>query len=150
MQRPSPVPAADELPFLSSPGWNVTDIDGVLGLLVTFMLVTATRPQPILAVGNALCALGALMGRRYRTETNLRSNLYIVGIADSGSGKNHSREVITNLLHQVGLQGHLGGNRIASGSGLLRAIYDHPAVLFQQDEFGMFLQAAADRRRQPR
>ncbi|MBF0116604.1 MAG: PriCT-2 domain-containing protein [Magnetococcales bacterium] len=150
MQRPSPEPATDVLPFLETPGWNVTDIDGVLGLLVAFMLATATRPQPILAVGNALCALGALMGRRYRTETNLRSNLYIIGIADSGSGKNHSREVITNLLHQVGLQGHLGGNRIASGSGLLRAIYDHPAVLFQQDEFGMFLQAAADRRRQPR
>ncbi|MBF0583735.1 MAG: PriCT-2 domain-containing protein [Magnetococcales bacterium] len=150
MQLPSPPPATDVLPFLDTPGWNVTDIDGVLGLLVSYMLATATRPQPILAVGNALCALGALMGRRYRTETNLRSNLYIIGIADSGSGKNHSREVITNLLHQIGLQGHLGGNRIASGSGLLRAIYDHPAVLFQQDEFGMFLQAAADRRRQPR
>ncbi|MEO5355184.1 MAG: PriCT-2 domain-containing protein, partial [Magnetococcus sp. XQGC-1] len=87
MQLPAPPPATDALPFLDTPGWNVTDIDGVLGLLVAFMLATATRPQPILAVGNALCALGALMGRRYRTETNLRSNLYIIGIADSGSGK---------------------------------------------------------------
>ncbi|MBF0400710.1 MAG: PriCT-2 domain-containing protein [Magnetococcales bacterium] len=150
MQLPAPPPATDALPFLETPGWDVTDIDGVLGLLVDYMLATATRPQPILSVGNALCALGALMGRRYRTETNLRSNLYIVGIADSGSGKNHSREVITNLFHQTGLQKYLGGNRIGSGSGLLRAIYDHPAILFQQDEFGMFLQAAADRRRQPR
>ncbi|MBF0462237.1 MAG: PriCT-2 domain-containing protein [Magnetococcales bacterium] len=150
MQLPLSTPAPDAPPFLDSPEWDATDVDGVLGLLVEYMVTTATRPQPILAVGNALCALGALMGRRYRTETNLRSNLYIIGIADSGSGKNHSREVITNLFHQVELQGHLGGNRIASGSGLLRAIYEHPAVLFQQDEFGMFLQAAADRRRQPR
>jgi hypothetical protein len=38
------------------------------------------------------------MGRKYPTESNLRSNLYVVGIADAGSGKSHSREVITELL----------------------------------------------------
>ncbi|MBF0423149.1 MAG: PriCT-2 domain-containing protein [Magnetococcales bacterium] len=165
-QHPGPHPAAPLLqkmprlsvaalgenapPFLDGPEWNPTDLDGVLSQLVNYMVTTATRPQPILAVGNALCALGALMGRRYRTETDVRSNLYVVGIADSGSGKNHSREVITDLLFRAGLKKFLGGNRIASGSGLLRAIHDHPAILFQQDEFGMFLQAAADRKRSPK
>ncbi|OSM07617.1 PriCT-2 domain-containing protein [Magnetofaba australis] len=143
-------PSEEKLPFIDGPEWDPLDVDGVLGALVEHMISTATRPQPILAVGNALCALGALMGRRYRTETNLRSNLYIVGIADSGSGKNHSREVITELFMRTGHQSYLGGNRIASGAGLLRAVYEHPAILFQQDEFGMFLQAAADRRRSPR
>jgi hypothetical protein len=42
------------------------------------MIDTARRPQPLLAVGASLCALGALMGRKYRTETNLRSNLYML------------------------------------------------------------------------
>ncbi|MBF0310618.1 MAG: DUF3987 domain-containing protein [Magnetococcales bacterium] len=147
---PVAAPAEDAPPFLDGPEWNITDLDGVLGHLVDYMVSTATRPQPILAVGNALCALGALMGRRYRTETDIRSNLYVVGIADSGSGKNHSREVITDLLFRAGLKKFLGGNRIASGAGLLRAIHDHPAILFQQDEFGMFLQAAADRKRSPK
>ncbi len=152
MQQPPPSAPPDENgpPFLDGPDWNPTDLDGALGMLVQHMLSTATRPQPILAVGNALCALGALMGRRFRTETDLRSNLYIVGIADSGSGKNHSREVIIDLFMRTGLKKHLGGNRIASGTGLLRAVHDQPAILFQQDEFGMFLQAAADRRRSPR
>ncbi|WP_420906117.1 PriCT-2 domain-containing protein [Candidatus Magnetaquiglobus chichijimensis] len=52
----------EKLPFLDGPAWNVTDIDGVMGLLVSYMMATATRPQPILAIGNALCALGAIMG----------------------------------------------------------------------------------------
>ena len=90
------------------------------------------------------------MGRKYRTDSNLRSNLYIVGIADSGSGKNHSREVVNELFVKAGLARHLGGNKIASGAGLLTAIHRQPAILFQIDEFGMFLAAAADRRRSPR
>ena len=39
---------------------------------------------------------------------------------------------------------------IASSAGLLTAVQRQPAVLFQLDEFGMFLSAAADRKRSPR
>ncbi len=123
---------------------------GVLGAMTDYMLATARRPQPLLALASSLCALGALMGRKYRTETNLRSNLYIVGIADSGSGKNHSREIVNELFVEAGLGAYLGGNKIASGAGLLTAIHRQPAILFQIDEFGMFLSAAADRKRSPR
>ena len=129
---------------------DLAGLDGVLKMLVDYMLATARRPQPVLAVGASLCALGALMGRKYRTESNLRSNLYVVGIADSGSGKNHSREVITELFVEAGLGHTLGGNKIASGAGLLTAVHRQPAILFQIDEFGMFLSAAADRKRSPR
>jgi hypothetical protein len=101
-------------------------------------------------LGASLCAIGALMGRNYRTESNLRSNLYVVGIADSGSGKNHAREIINETFFEAGLAHHLGGNKIASGAGLLTALHRQPAILFQIDEFGMFLSAAADRKRSPR
>ncbi|HRW60552.1 MAG TPA: DUF3987 domain-containing protein [Defluviicoccus sp.] len=129
---------------------DIAGLDGGLKMLVDYMLATARRPQPVLALGASLCALGALMGRKYRTESNLRSNLYVVGIADSGSGKNHSREVITELFVEAGLGHTLGGNKIASGAGLLTAVHRQPAILFQIDEFGMFLAAAADRKRSPR
>lgn len=124
--------------------------DGLVGDLTDYMLSTARRPQPLLSLGASLCAIGALMGRQYRTESNLRSNLYVVGIADSGSGKNHAREIINEVFFEAGLAHHLGGNKIASGAGLLTALHRQPAILFQIDEFGMFLAAAADRRRSPR
>ena len=124
--------------------------DGLVGDLTGYMLATARRPQPLLSLGASLCAIGALMGRHYRTTTNLRSNLYVVGIADSGSGKNHAREIINETFFEAGLAHHLGGNKIASGAGLLTALHRQPAILFQIDEFGMFLSAAADRKRSPR
>ncbi len=124
--------------------------DGLIGDLTHYMLSTARRPQPLLSLGASLCAIGALMGRQYRTESNLRSNLYVVGIADSGSGKNHAREIVNEVFFEAGLAHHLGGNKIASGAGLLTALHRQPATLFQIDEFGMFLAAAADRRRSPR
>ena len=124
--------------------------DGLVGDLTDYMLSTARRPQPLLSLGASLCAIGALMGRNYRTTSNLRSNLYVVGIADSGSGKNHAREIINETFFEAGLAHHLGGNKIASGAGLLTALHRQPAILFQIDEFGMFLAAAADRKRSPR
>ena len=135
---------------LAEPAFDLVIPGGVLGDLTRYMIATARRPQPLLSLGASLCAIGALMGRKYRTDSNLRSNLYIVGIADSGSGKNHSREVVNELFVEAGLAHYLGGNKIASGAGLLTAIHRQPAILFQIDEFGMFLAAAADRRRSPR
>ncbi|MDK9720411.1 MAG: PriCT-2 domain-containing protein [Rhodospirillales bacterium] len=132
------------------PSFDLAIPGGILGDLVGYMLATARRPQPLLALGAGLCAIGALMGRKYRTESNLRSNLYIIGIADSGSGKNHGREVVNELFVEAGLGAWLGGNKIASGAGLLTALHRQPAILFQIDEFGMFLATAADRRRSPR
>jgi hypothetical protein len=130
------------------PGWD--DVGGILAEMMNLMVRTAKRPQPVLALGASLCAVGALMGRKYRTENNTRSNLYVVGIAESGAGKNHSRVVINELFRRANLLQYLGGNKIASGAGLLTAIQRQPAILFQLDEFGMFLSAAADRKRSPR
>lgn len=134
----------------SEAAFSLTIPDGLVGDLTHYMLSTARRSQPLLSLGASLCAIGTLMGRQYRTESNLRSNLYVVGIADSGSGKNHAREIINEVFFEAGLAHHLGGNKIASGAGLLTALHRQPAILFQIDEFGMFLSAAADRKRSPR
>ncbi|HMQ92668.1 MAG TPA: PriCT-2 domain-containing protein [Amaricoccus sp.] len=134
----------------AQPPFELRVPEGILAGMVDYMVSTARRPQPLLSLGASLCALGALMGRKYRTETNLRSNLYVVGVADSGSGKNHAREIVNELFFEAGLAQHLGGNKIASGAGLLTALHRQPALLLQIDEFGMFLSAAADRKRSPR
>ena len=129
-------------------GWN--DVGGIVADMMELMERSAKRSQPVLALGASLVAVGALMGRKYRTESNIRSNLYVVGVAESGAGKNNSRLVINELFRRAGLLQYLGGNKIASGSGLLTALSRQPSPLFQLDEFGMFLSAATDRKRSPR
>jgi hypothetical protein len=125
-------------------------LDGALKLMVDYVLATAIRPQPWLAVGAALTALGALMGRKVRTETNLRSNLYVIAIAESGGGKDHARKAIKEAFFAAGLSRHLGGERIASGAGLITALVREPSSLFQIDEFGKFLSNIVDKRRAPK
>jgi hypothetical protein len=145
---PPPPPPTAPPRMKMPPGWD--NVGGVIADMMKLMVTTAKRPQPVLALAASLCAVGALMGRKYRADTNVRSNLYMVGIAESGAGKNHARVVINELFGRAGLTQYIGGNKIASGSGLLTAIVRQPSILFQLDEFGMFLTAAADRRSSPR
>ena len=58
--------------------------------------------------------------------------------------------MIKEVLFQAGLADHLGGERIASGAGLITALTRQPASLFQIDEFGKFVANVADKRRAPK
>ncbi len=132
------------------PAPTLDRLDGVLKLMVDHIVASAIRPQPWLAVGASLTALGTLMGRKVRTESNLRSNLNVVGIAESGGGKDHARKAIKEIFAQAGFEAHLGGERIASGAGLISALTRQPSSLFQIDEFGRFMANVVDKRRAPK
>lgn len=130
------------------PGW-LRDLTGGLRLFVEHATVTAIRPQPWVALGGAISMFGALAGRRYSSPTNLRTNVYSIGIADSGGGKNHPLRLVSTVLAQAGLERFLGGEKIASGSGLIAALERNPSAIFTIDEIGFLMHAAADRRRSP-
>lgn len=112
---------------------------GLLGDYMRYTVSTARMRQPILAIANGLALLAAVIGRTARTETDLRVNLYTLGIAPSASGKDHSRKVAKKLLTAAGLANRLGGENLASDAGLLDAMYRNPVNLFQIDEFGRIL-----------
>jgi len=128
---PLPVPAT-----ILQPG-------GVLQMLMDECVSSALRPQPFLALGAAICAVGVLAGRNYRTRTDLRTNVYIAAVAESGGGKDHAPEVIRRCFDLAQLERYLGGESLASGRGLVSALEQHPARLFQIDEFGLFLGTVA-------
>jgi hypothetical protein len=131
--------AAHAEPAASGNTADLTRPDGLLGRMVDEITASAISPQPFLAVGAALSAVGVLAGRRYQAPSGLRTNLYTIGIADSGGGKDHARKWVKEAFFAAGLHDYLGGNRIASGQAILSALYRHPAMLLQLDEFGHFL-----------
>ncbi|WP_135468396.1 YfjI family protein [Crenalkalicoccus roseus] len=90
--------------------------------------------------------MGTIAGRRYRTPTDLRSNVYAIGIADSGGGKDHARRCVKRAIYAAGLDRYLGGEDLASSAGLLTSLQRHPARLFQVDEFGQFLKLVLSQR----
>lgn len=117
----------------------LTPPPGALADFVHYATTTAISPQPFLALGAAICMVGAVAGRRYRTRSDLRTNFYAIGIADSGGGKDHARKCAKRSLYAAGLDRYLGGEELASSAGLITSLQRHPARLFQIDEFGKFL-----------
>lgn len=104
---------------------------------------TAVSPQPWIALAGALAMFGAIAGRRYRGPTGLRTNLYTIGIGESGSGKNHPLSMTSSLMNEAGLHRLMGGEKIASGAGMLSALEHQPSILFGIDEIGFLFRAAA-------
>jgi hypothetical protein len=123
-------------PHLLAPG-------GVVQSMMDWILQTAQRPQPILALTAALSVIGTALGRKVASPTNLRTNYYFVGVAGTATGKDHARKCIKELFKASGCFDLLGGEELASGQALLSRAAAHPVSLFQIDEFGLMLKAIA-------
>ena len=112
------------------------EVPGVAGVLANFMDKTAIHPQPILHIGASLALLGALLGRKVKSESGLRTNMYVLSLAPTGAGKEHARSVIDRVLTHAGGIHYLGGDDIASDTGLLSAMEEQQSLLLMLDEFG--------------
>ena len=118
---------------------HLLQVPGFIGDLVRYTLETAKRPLPGLALGAALTLLGTLAGRKVRLEDNTRSNIYVLGVAPSGSGKDWPRQVNKDILLAAGGEKLLGPEGLHSGSALVSSVSDQPACLIQWDEIGRCL-----------
>jgi hypothetical protein len=113
---------------------------GLIGETVSWIVKTSIKPQPELALLNTLAAIGSIIGRRYSTEWDTRTNLYMIGIAGTGAGKDHSRKQIKKLMGAANLAKHLAGDGIVSDRGVLRGIANFPEQILHLDEIGLMLQ----------
>lgn len=137
--------ASDPGPFPE----HLLRVPGFIDAVIDHNLATATRPQPVLALAAAVCLQAVLAGRKVRDERGNRTNLYCVGIAPSGAGKDHARKVSKNILFQAGMNNLEGNEDLASDAGLVAAVEQQPAILFLLDEFGRFLRTIGDPKKAP-
>lgn len=127
--------ARKENPF-DDPGALPDDLLSVPGLINDIMrldLSTAPYPNKTLAFCGALCFVAHLAGRRFRDRRNNFTNIYLVALANSGTGKDHPRKVNNDLGALSGITDTISDS-FASGAGLEDAMYVTPAQLFQMDE----------------
>jgi hypothetical protein len=124
---------------------------GLLGEIVRYNLRTALFPQPELALAGALALLGTITGRKVQDHRRTRTNVYCLGLAASGSGKEHARSVNKEILARAGDNGRkmIGPEGIASSAGMVAFVQSQPAILFQLDEIGRLLETMRDPRRAP-
>ena len=146
---PEPVPAPTPVPAVSTcniVGFNAMELPGLIGDTVRWITKYAIRKQPELALMNTLAFAGAVFGRKYASPLNTRTNLYAVGIADTGAGKEFSRKMIRELASASGLQERIGADDVRSDSGLLKGLMNNSSQVMMIDEFGIFLQGIANDR----
>lgn len=134
---PGPIP--DEL----------LNVPGLVNEVMDFNLETAIRPQPVLALAGALQLQAVLAGRKVRDLLGNRTNLYVIGVGQAGSGKDKARKVNRDILEMAGMSDYEGTDDLASDAGLISAVEAHPAILFQLDEFGRFLRTIGDPKKAP-
>jgi len=140
--------------FLSKPLFpkSLLRPPGFLGELTDYMNINAIKDQPILHVGAAFALAGALMGRKYETDTEIRTNLYIIGLGESGCGKETARSCIKKILNSSAKRGvpEMGRiEEIASDTAIYSTLNENLSQIFLIDEIGRLLQMTRSASKSP-
>lgn len=114
---------------------------GILGEIIDYNLQTAKYPQPEHALAGALAFMSLITGRRVQDESGTRTNLLIVALGPTRSGKEHPRQVNKKILEYCGADA-MYEEKLASHASLHGFLQKSPAGLLMNDEFGDFLALA--------
>jgi hypothetical protein len=115
---------------------------GILGDITRYGLATSVLPIPIFAVQAALAIGSVVCGRRYRTDQMNFSSLYFMNVAKSGTGKEHAKRTIENVLRAAGADRHIAGSAYSSAGAVFSALLIQPQHIAVIDEFGRYLESA--------
>lgn len=118
-------------------------VPGFVANVMNFCLETAPYPNPVMAFCGAMTLQGTLAGRKVRDEFDNRTNLYLLGLANSGAGKDRPRKVNQEIMLEVNLANQIG-DAFASAEGIEDRMYATPTMLFQTDEMDSLLLAMRD------
>jgi hypothetical protein len=112
---------------------DLLSIPGLINDIVKLDLSTAPYPNKVLAFCGALTFVAHLAGRKFRDKRNNFTNVYLIALANSGTGKDHPRKVNNDIAAMTGLVNTMSDS-FASGAGLEDSMFMTPAQLFQMDE----------------
>jgi len=112
---------------------ELLQVPGFISDVMSFTTMTAPYPDQALSFCGALSLQALLAGRKIRDSFDNRTNVYLLGLANSGAGKEHPRKVNQRVLLDIGMSACLG-DMFASGEGIEDRLLAQPTVLFQTDE----------------
>ena len=116
-----------------------SSIPGLLGVLADYLDRASATSTEAGGLAVAIPMLGAIMGRAYRSPSDLRTNVYTVAIGGSGTGKTALVNPAKEMMTMAKAAHVMGGDDFASDSGLIKMLSSGPKVSFL-DEFGHKLQ----------
>lgn len=121
---------------------DLLNVPGFVRQVMDYTLATAPYPDTVMAFCGAMALQALLAGRKVKDAADNRTSLYLLGLANSGVGKDHPRKVNQRILMQAGLPDAFA-ETFASGEGIEDRMLVHPAMLFQTDEMDGLITAIA-------
>jgi hypothetical protein len=111
-----------------------------------YVLESAIKPQPELTLGALVALFGTAFGRKVCDDYGTRTNVMVLGLSPSGSGKEHPRQCNKLFMQESGdeMAKCSAPERIGSHAGIISAMAYHPVRLFQLDEIGRLLATMRD------
>jgi len=112
---------------------------GLVGEIARWIVATARYPQPELSLGAALGLVGTVAGRQFAGPTFSGTHLYILAMAETGTGKDAPLQAIKTILNAAGMGMHIGPDEFASMSAVAHFLQEKPLSICPMDEFGSFM-----------
>lgn len=114
-------------------------ITGVMGDVVNYILSTAKYPLYMPSIAAALSFCATIIGRDFTTDYDNYSPLYIMSVAETGSGKEHPYSAISKIMYAA-RQEDLVKGEVTGKSAIVTELYRDPRCLFVKDEMAHWMQ----------
>ena len=109
----------------------------LIGQMAAWVESACPISHRVFALMASFTAFASLVGRQYKTASDLRPNLACIIIAGTGSGKEGPRNAITKLFLAADAARYIGPRGgFSSGSGVIEGIRNQPNMWLAVDEFG--------------
>ena len=136
----------DDLPSHKNPGDMPEELmkpAGFIGEFMHYVDRNCHKRQPVLAMAAGITLQSLAVGRRVTDRKGTRPNIYCIGTAPAGQGKEAARKCIKNILCEAKAHAQLSEG-VASHSGLITAIHKSPRMILLVDEIGRWLKTVAN------
>ncbi len=139
----APAPVAKPFPL------ELMNCPGLVGDVAEWMLSQSIRRQPALCLASSIALMSAVLGRRIASPTDSRTNIYTIGIGETGCGKDPSVRLPYAILARAQMLQFFGPGEWKSDSGLRAALIDQPSHVCYMDEFVKQLEAMSGKQVAP-
>ena len=118
---------------------------GIIEETRDWILSTAPCPQPLFALAGALALGSVLYGRHVRDEGGQRTNIYLMMVGATSSGKNAPLRAVARAIDSCNAPLRMG--QVTSDSALEYALKRGPRTCLLLDEGGAFFESIKDARK---
>jgi len=128
------------------PEWFYSKLSPIMKDVFKYINDTAVKLQPVLSLASVFPVFATVLGQKIELEHfRTRTNIYTIGIGESGCGKNAAFTAIKDAMEESNID-RIAVEGFSSDAGLLRRIKEKPSSICLIDEIGKTLNAVMDSR----